>query len=118
MLLNKYSLIEKKRRSCWLEKGVEMKTAQKRQSQDFSAERSVPKNGVVAVTDGKEGCKKDYILGSKWQHTTLPPPPMALTLRLNCFLESESSFSPPIAATHPLACRIGILPSSASLSRA
>lgn len=58
MLLNEYSLIEKKRRSCWLEKGVETKTAQKGQSQDFSAERSVPKNGVVAVTDGKKAAKR------------------------------------------------------------
>ncbi|TQE14364.1 hypothetical protein C1H46_000283 [Malus baccata] len=60
---------------------------------------------------------QDYISDSKWQQTTLTPPPVALTLRLGRFLESESSFSPPIAATRPLACRIGILPSSASLSR-
>ncbi|KAB2634439.1 hypothetical protein D8674_038700 [Pyrus ussuriensis x Pyrus communis] len=58
----------------------------------------------------------DYIPGSKWQQTTLSPPPVALTLCLSCFLENESSFSPPTAATHPLACRIRILPSSASLS--
>ncbi|TQD91867.1 hypothetical protein C1H46_022523 [Malus baccata] len=60
---------------------------------------------------------QDYIPNSKWQQMTLPTPLVVLTLRLSCFLESESSFSPPTAATRPLACRIRILPSSASLSQ-
>ncbi|KAM1179731.1 hypothetical protein ACFX2I_018787 [Malus domestica] len=60
---------------------------------------------------------QDYILGSKWQQTTLSPPHVALTLGLNRFLESESSFSPPSAATSTLACWIVIFPLGASLSR-